>query len=236
MAGYWLKLYTEILDDPKYFRLSDNAKLGMIELMVVAKRVDMEGEVPCIEDVAFYTRRAVEWWQPVFDELSKIEYLVINGSETIIRKFAERQAPVPDSERMRQLRINKHRNEFALQTSDEAVTKRNGDSDTEKIQIKDTEKSIHAIQLMIEHEIGLPPSGVNDIKAMDEMELMNPTKEDIHEAAEWLRGQGKTIRYYSSLTSCVRTAIAKRVQPKKQTVQSKNDEILQKFMENANGG
>jgi hypothetical protein len=73
---------------------------------------------------------------------------------------------------------------------------------------------IRDIQLMIEHEIGLPPSGYNDIKAMDEMEAMNPTPEDIHEAAEWLRGQGKTIRYYSSLTACVRTAIAKRTQPK----------------------
>jgi hypothetical protein len=100
---------------------------------------------------------------------------------------------------------------------------------------KEDATEISPIQLMIEHEIGIMPSGVNDIKAMEEMELMHPTKEDIHEAAEWLRGQGKTIRYYSSLTECVRTAIAKRVQPKKQTIQSKNDEILQRFMENANG-
>jgi hypothetical protein len=114
--------------------------------------------------------------------------------------------------------------------------KRNEINLTETKESEDHAPGISPIQQMIEHEIGIMPSGVNDIQAMDEMEKMHPTKEDIHEAAEWLRGQGKTIRYYSSLTECVRTAIAKRVQPKKKTVQSKNDEILQRFMENANGG
>jgi hypothetical protein len=131
MAGYWLKLYTEILEDPKYYRLTDNAKLGMIELMLVAKKVGLEGEIPSIEDVAFYTRRSVDWWQPVFEELSKIEYLVISGSETIIRKFAERQAAVEVTERMKQSRALKHKNEFVSRECNEPVTNRNGDSDTE---------------------------------------------------------------------------------------------------------
>lgn len=113
MPGYWLKLYTEILDDPKYFHLSDNSKLGMIELMVVAKKIDMDGEIPSIEDVAFYTRRAVEWWEPVFDELSKIEYLVKDGSETIIRKFSERQKAIDSTERQRMSREAKHQKEFS---------------------------------------------------------------------------------------------------------------------------
>jgi len=131
MAGYWLKLYTEILEDPKYHRLSDNAKLGMIELMLVAKKTGVCGEIPNIEDVAFYTRRSVEWWQPVFEELSKIEYLVTNGSETIIRKFAERQSAVDDSIRMKKYRELKHKNEFAQRECNEPVTNRNGDSETE---------------------------------------------------------------------------------------------------------
>jgi hypothetical protein len=91
---------------------------------------------------------------------------------------------------------------------------------------------IRDIQRMIEIEIGLPPSGYNDIQAMDEMEKMNPTQEDIHEAAEWLRGQNKTIRYYSSLTACVRTAIAKRKTPA-QTKANNNDEVARRAMEEA---
>jgi hypothetical protein len=108
MSGYWLKLYTEILDDPKYFRLSDNAKLGMIELMVVAKRVNMDGRLPTPEDVSFYTRRNKEWWDAVYVELIDIEFIEHDDDGDIIRKFSERQAPVPATERSRQHRIVKH--------------------------------------------------------------------------------------------------------------------------------
>ena len=143
MAGYWLKLYTEILDDPKYFRLSDNAKLGMIELMLVAKKFNKNGEIPTIEDVAFFTRRSIEWWKPIFDELLTIEYLVTNGSETIIRKFAERQAAVSDSERQKQHRIVTHKNEYCH----EAVTKSNGDSETDSETDSDEKAKIHSLVL-----------------------------------------------------------------------------------------
>jgi hypothetical protein len=79
---------------------------------------------------------------------------------------------------------------------------------------------IRPIQRMLEIVVKLPPSGVNDILAMDEIEKMNPLQEDIQSAYDWLVGQGKRVRYYSSLVECVRTAIAKRTQatPKKKTV------------------
>jgi hypothetical protein len=214
MAGYWLKLYTEILDDPKYFRLSDSARLGMYELMIVAKRVDLDGGIPCIEDVAFYTRRSVEWWEPVFNELSKINYIVSNDGNTIIRKFSERQAKVDDAERMKQSRALKHKNQFVSRECYEPVTNRNGETeiDTET----DTEKSVgvHPIQRMIETVVKLPPSGPADIMAMDEIEAMNPIQEDIQEAYNFLIGQGKRVTRYTSLPGCVRTAIAKRLQTK----------------------
>jgi hypothetical protein len=134
MAGYWLKLYTEILEDPKYHRLSDTAKLGMIELMLVAKKVDMDGEIPSIEDVSFYTRRSVEWWKPVFEELLSIEYLVTNGTETIIRKFAERQAALEPAERQRLSREIKHKKEFRhepVTDMSQKVTERREETETE---------------------------------------------------------------------------------------------------------
>jgi len=148
MSGYWLKLYTEILDDPKYFRLSDNAKLGMIELMVVARKVcniESNGELPSIEDICFYTRRSVQWWEDVNNELIKIDFLVLNkdNDTLIIRKFAERQAPVSDAERMRQYRYKKNVTETvqgSLCTSYEDVTKRNVDTEAEADTETDTEK------------------------------------------------------------------------------------------------
>lgn len=113
MAGYWLKLYTEILDDPKYNRLTDNAKLGMIELMVVAKKVDREGELPSMSDVCFYTRRSEEWWKPVIEELKRIEFIVEQDDENVIRKFKDRQDCANNAERQKAYRENKHKNEFS---------------------------------------------------------------------------------------------------------------------------
>lgn len=122
-AGYWLKLYTEILDNPEYSRLSDAGKLGIYELLIVAKRVDLEGSLPVIEDIAFYTRRDAAWWTPVIQELKKIEFLIIDDSGTLlIRNFSTRQAPVDDAERKRQERSKKHRLEFEDTSGHEPVT------------------------------------------------------------------------------------------------------------------
>ena len=70
------------------------------------------------------------------------------------------------------------------------------------------------IQRMIEIVVKLPPSGPDDIMAMDEIEAMNPIQEDIQEAYNFLVGQGKRVTRYTSLPGCVRTAIAKRLQTK----------------------
>ena len=99
MAGYWLKLYTEILDDPKYYRLSDNAKLGMYELMLVAKKTGQDGHLPSVDDIEFYTRRSAEWWNAVIDELKRIEFIVANDTGDKIRKFEDRQRALTNNEK-----------------------------------------------------------------------------------------------------------------------------------------
>ena len=113
MAGYWLKLYTEILDDPKYYRLSDNAKLGMYELMMVAKKVGQDGHLPSVDDIEFYTRRTVSWWQPVIDELKAINFITDNTTGLVIRKFEERQAAIPSDEKQRKYREAQHKKDYS---------------------------------------------------------------------------------------------------------------------------
>jgi len=135
MAGYWLKLYTEILEDPKYSRLSDNAKLGMYELMLVAKRFGDEGILPNVDDIAFYTRRQPEWWTAVLKELDSIHFITNTDDGCIIRKFSERQAPADGKTRAKMSREISHRNEFrikqtACETHDVAC-ETHGETETE---------------------------------------------------------------------------------------------------------
>ena len=149
MAGYWLKLYTEILDDSKYFKLSDCAKVGLFELLLVAKRRGNNGELPNIEEIAFQTRKAEEWWKPVLKELLTINFIIENGKDIVIRKFADRQAPIPGAERAKQSRTI--RNAICHDTVTEACEthalsyETNGDrlkieSETEEKQKEEAEK------------------------------------------------------------------------------------------------
>ena len=109
MAGYWLKLYTEILDDPKYFKLSDHAKLAMFELLIIAKKYDNTGDLPSIDNICFHSRREIDWWTDALEELERIKFIVVPPDDKLddplkIRKFAERQAAVPGYERAKRSR------------------------------------------------------------------------------------------------------------------------------------
>jgi len=118
--GYFLKLYTDILDDPKYFRLSEEAKTGMYEIFLVAKKIETgtesTGELPSLEDIAFHTRRDVEWWKNVMVELVSAE--IVDADQQMIRKFKERQAKISDAERMKQYRKRKNDSTFTDQNTD----------------------------------------------------------------------------------------------------------------------
>ena len=135
--GYWLKLYTDILDDPKYFKLSDNAKLGMYEVFLVAKKIETDettGDLPTIEDIAFHTRRTVEWWNDVMVELVKIIVVEIVEDKQKVRKFVERQAKIPAAERVKQYR--KRNNDKTFVNSNDIVTIRNGEKSREEVEVE----------------------------------------------------------------------------------------------------
>lgn len=106
MAGYWLKLYTEILDDIKYYRLSNDAKLAMYELMLVAKRTGDTGLLPTLDEIIFVTHGAHDesWWKNAITELRSIRFLEEVPDGEKIRTFEERQAAIDATERSKKYR------------------------------------------------------------------------------------------------------------------------------------
>lgn len=139
MAGYWLKLYTEILDDPKYYRLSDNAKLGMYELMLVAKKTGQDGHLPSVDDIEFYTRRSAEWWNQVIDELKRIEFIVANDTGDKIRKFEERQRALTNNEKQQYHREGLHKKEFTCNRNVTDLSPKVTESKSTEIEIEKEE-------------------------------------------------------------------------------------------------
>jgi len=194
MAGYWLKLYTEVLNDPKYHKLSDNAKVGMFELMLVAKEFDKDGLLPSIEDIAFYTRRSVDWWVPVSDELTAIKFLVVDRElNASIRKFAERQAFVSATERSRQYRAAKHKNEFMQRDCNEDATISDGEQTRQETEEETEEETDNRKKSVV----------VDKSKAASALRARELSTETIQELLP-LRSQDELLAYCAAYDQAIK--------------------------------
>lgn len=138
---YWIKLYHEILEDPKMGCLSDRAWRRVIELFLLAGDLGKNGELPPLKDIAWRLRISEEVLEEDLAELVKAEIINYDENErtwTVIN-FAKRQGPVDDCERMSQFRERQRKAEYyndygkteCNDRSDGPVTNRNTDSDTD---------------------------------------------------------------------------------------------------------
>ncbi len=142
MASYqWIKLYDEILDDPKMGRLSDGAYRFCINLFLLASRhPSRDGSLPELDDIAWMLRLSNDMAQSHLGELIRAGIAVSDERGTVIAKFAERQGAVDVTERMRQYRDRKQKTVKPVtpdvtqenETGYEDVTHRNADIDIDK--------------------------------------------------------------------------------------------------------
>jgi len=143
-SKYWLKLYYEILDDPKMGRLPDKQWRRVIEFFLMAGEVDQEGILPPPADMAWRLRITEDELMDTLMELENIGILTDAGEHWIVTRFAARQAPVDNAERQRRYRDRQRKTHYygdaALQETvtdgvtriiTTPVTKRNTDTDTD---------------------------------------------------------------------------------------------------------
>ena len=128
-SKYWIKLYHEILDDPKMGRLPDRLWRRVIELFLIAGDYDQEGALPNVGDMAWRLRATDEELLSDLDELEQFGIVSLNGAIHVVTNFAKRQAAASDAERMRRYR---DRNRFDGGEVTEGVTNCNTDTDTEE--------------------------------------------------------------------------------------------------------
>ena len=125
---YWLKLYIEILDDPKMGRLPDNVWRRAIELFMVAKEHNQDGHLPDIEELAWRLRIEPEQLTVEVEQLLGLGILETNDGTLVVTNFATRQAPSPVKERVARHRDKKRReqeesNDMPAANGNETVTK-----------------------------------------------------------------------------------------------------------------
>jgi hypothetical protein len=142
---YWIKLYTEILDDPKMGRLSDREYRTCVSLFAMAGREDREGSLPPIDDMAWSLRMTPVDLTANLQVLARLDILEECDGLWVVRKWQERQAKAPSAAPDKVLqRVHEHRererNETVTTLHPEVkrdVTPPDTDTDTDT----DTEKN-----------------------------------------------------------------------------------------------
>ena len=106
---HWMKLYNEILDDPKMMTLSDRLFRRVIECFLLANDHDEGGELPRIDKMAWRLRADPGTLQM---ELRQIEEKtgIIQCEDGIwfVPNFTKRQGPMSNAERARLWRDRKY--------------------------------------------------------------------------------------------------------------------------------
>ena len=175
-SKYWIKIYHEILDDPKMGRMPDHLWRRTLELFLIAGEQDEAGMLPKLGDMAYRLRVNDNELQNDLDELQELNIVHNSDGIWIVTKFAERQAPVSDAERMRRYRDRQHKEEYYGDASDmDTVTIRDEHCyesltdkiridknriDTDKIRLDESAKTEYsAYQKIWEQETGKPIAG-----------------------------------------------------------------------------
>jgi hypothetical protein len=125
-SNYWIKLYHEILDDPKMGRLTDRQYRRVIELFLLAGDYEQDGLLPPLEDIEFRLR----FPEGIQDDLDVIEKsgIISKNEEGIyyITQWQKRQGAMTDAERSqrwreRQRKLNYYETDIERKCNDSVV-------------------------------------------------------------------------------------------------------------------
>ena len=108
MANYWIKLYHEILHDPKMGKLPDRTWRRCIELFLLAGETGKDGELPSFDDICWKLRVDSDTMQDDLDKLSRLGIVTNDAEAWTVTKFMERQDPDTPKERLQRFRDRKH--------------------------------------------------------------------------------------------------------------------------------
>ena len=238
MADYWIKLYHEILDDPKMATLPDRLWRRSVELFLIAGKLcsDKSGVLPDTRQLAWLLRMQTDELQADIDQLVRTGIVESIPNGWLIVNFNKRQSPATSTERVQQYRERKQKEQYYDNVTDlkRNVAQINRDRLTESEAESEAEHNapdpFNETQKMIESVVRILPVGKAGIKAVTDIMEMGATLEDIQAGFEWLsqNKDGKPVQYYSSLVGPVKTAIAKRLQsqPPPPIKKKKYEEVL----------
>lgn len=125
-SKFWIKLYHEMLDDPKVARLNDSTYRRFIECLLLAGEIDEGGLLPPLEDMAWRLRLSETALTQDLSRLALGEMVELRQHDSeerwFVSKFAERQAPSSATKRMREYRKRKRKEPKEKETNKDTYT------------------------------------------------------------------------------------------------------------------
>ena len=122
----WIKLYTEMLDDPKIGRLADAIKWRFVSLVLLAGECDQDGafitgqHMMSIDDIAWRLRITSEQCETELEALLQCGVLELDGDVYYLPKFSDRQGR-PQSEKREKWRERKQRQRESQETKEDVT-------------------------------------------------------------------------------------------------------------------
>lgn len=159
-SKYWIKLYVEILDDPKMGRLSRSLRYRVIETLSLAGDYNQKGLLPPLEDMAWRLRENIEILESDLIELAKSRILDQRNGQWYVVNFEKRQAPSSNTKRVQEYRKRKRN---ADETKSYASNAPESEADTES----ESESYVEA-----EAEKTLPPLPRTALEASQHPDIM----------------------------------------------------------------
>lgn len=106
-SKYWVKLYVEILDDPKIMVLPPTLRWRFIECILQAKDHGTDGELPPADQMAWRVRDEAENVTADLDALVTHGLLIVTGGVYAVKRFTDRQKADSVAKRMQEYRKRK---------------------------------------------------------------------------------------------------------------------------------
>lgn len=221
MADYWLKLYIEILDDPKMATMPDRVWRRTIELFLVAKRMNKDGHLPDTRQVAWLLRMSADELEHDLRQIASTGIIEQEVGGWFIPNFSKRQAAVGDAERKAQERARKQSQQYYDDVTSQSrnVTQRTEDrrqsTEAETETKAEAEQSARdpfsTMQSTIERLTGYP-ANPKDMASIEEFVKTGVIEADIKAAVAFFASISKTARGAADLRNSVMTAKGKRIQ------------------------
>jgi DnaD/phage-associated family protein len=104
MTHYWIKLYHEVLHDPKIGQINDRLFTCMIKLFLLAGENGEKGLLPSVKDMAWVLRMDAHELEDVLHELSALEIVSDTPEGWVVTHFKSRQAAFTSTQRVRAFR------------------------------------------------------------------------------------------------------------------------------------